>query len=368
MKNSSLILTAVLGLLSSARAGDLPGTAFALPPAGTVLRAGPGVDFPGVMTLDGTAVVRIGEARGTYREVFVPQGFAVYMHSDYVSVARATASVTVTGDRVNMRLLPSTEGLLPIGQLAEGTGPLLFLEQNGQWVRVLAPLATPLFAPDEALKASDDPLLATRWGEAFGTRESRRGAGMDAWRSTDPGWQRESALLERAEHLADMDVTRLDEAALLERRAEIARLRGQAGWAETQTALTRLDQDIDQVLSLRASAARAAEQIKGQPVPMAPEASVRRESKMLSLGFRYLGRGETVRRSGSVHKEGLDDAPVYTLHTTEGEILKLTAPTDVATLAALVGRRVELDGRKLYLATVSGPVLVIDRIVSYRPQ
>jgi hypothetical protein len=368
MKNTSLILTVTLSLLSSARAGDLPGTAYAAPPAGTVLRAGPGVDFPGVMTLDGTTVVRVGEARGTYREVFVPQGFAVYMHSDYVAVTRSTASVTVTGDRVNMRLLPSTEGLLPISQLAEGTGPLVFLEQAGEWVRVLAPLATPLFAPGEALQPSDDPALGARWSDALASREARRTSAMDAWRSTDPGWQREGALLERAERLADIDVTRLDEPALLERRAEIARLRGQATWAETQSALLKLDQDIDQVLALRASAARAAEQIKGEPVPVAPEAAVRRESKMLSLGFRFLGRGETVRRAGSVHKEGLDDAPVYTLHTTEGEILKLTAPNDVATLAALVGRRVELDGRKLYLATVSGPVLVIDRIVSYRPQ
>ena len=368
MKNSSLILTAVLALCSTLRAGDLPGTAYAQPPAGTVLRAGPGVDFPGVMTLDGSAVVRLGEARGTSREVFVPQGFAVWMHSDYVAVTRSTASVTVTGDRVNMRLLPSTEGLLPIAQLAEGTGPLVFLEQSGEWVRVLAPLATPLFAPEDVLVPSDDPSFGARWSEALATREARRGAATDAWRSTDPGWQRESALLERAETLADIDVTRLDETALLDRRGEIARLRGQATWAETQSALLKLDQDIDQVLSLRASASRAAEQIRDQPITLAPDASVKRESKMLSLGFRYLGRGETVRRSGSVHREGIEDAPVYTLHTTEGEILKLTAPNDVATLAALVGRRVELDGRKLYLTTVSGPVLVIDKIISYKPQ
>ena len=49
------------------------------------------------------------------------------------------------------------------------------------------------------------------------------------------------------------------------------------------------------------------------------------------------------------------------------EILKLTAPAEVATLQALVGRQAELDGRKLYLATVTGPVLVVDKVLSYKP-
>jgi hypothetical protein len=364
---TSLILSVVLACLSPAAAGDLPGSAWAVPAAGTVLRAGPGVDFPGVVTLDGDAVVRLGEARGTSREVFVAQGFAIYMHSDYVSVNRASATVTVTGDRVNMRLLPSTEGLLPLGQLPEGAGPLVLLEQAGDWVRVLAPVTTPLYAPAEALSPADEPTLPDRWLAAEGTREARRQAAVSSWRASDPGWQREAALLERAERLADVDVTRLEEAALSERRAEIAKLRQQATWAETQSALLKLDQDIDAVLALRASAHKAAEQVKDAPVAATADAGLRRESKMLSLGFRYSGRGESVRRAGSVHREGLEDAPIYTLHTTEGEILKLTAPQDVATLQALVGRRVELDGRKLYLATVAGPVLVIDRVVSYRP-
>jgi len=363
---TSLILSVMTLLPLAASAGDLPGTGFALPPSGTVLRAGPGVDFTGVLTLEGEAVVRVGELRGTYREVFVPQGFAVYMHGDYVSVNRAVATVTVTGDRVNMRLLPSTEGLLPIGQLKEGTGPLEFLDQSGDWVRVLAPLTTPLYAPDEVLKVSTEDALPGRWEAALATRDARRQQSVNTWRANDPGWQREAALLDRAEQLADRDVTRLDEPALAERRAEIARLRAEATWAETQAALLKLDQDIDQVLMLRASAQRAADQVKGAPVASGDSVQ-RRESKMLALGFRYSGRGEAGRRAGSVHREGSDDAPIFTLHTTEGEILKLTAPTDIATLPALVGRHVELDGRKLFLVTVAGPVFVVDRIVSYKP-
>src|SRR6187549_3987222 len=97
---TSLILSVVLCCLPAARAGDLPGTAYALPPAGTVLRAGPGVDFPGVLTLDGDSVVRVGELRGASREVFVPQGFAVYINSDYATITPSSATVAVTGDRV----------------------------------------------------------------------------------------------------------------------------------------------------------------------------------------------------------------------------------------------------------------------------
>jgi hypothetical protein len=364
---TSLILGVVLCCLPAARAGDLPGTAYALPPEGTVLRAGPSPNHPGVLTLDGSAVVRVGELVGSFREVFVAQGFPVFMHSDYVAVTPSSATVDVTGDHVNLRLLPSTEGLVPIGQLSEGCEPLVFLEQSGEWVRVLAPVDKALYAPDEALKPEASAELADRWETALAERETRRAASMEAWRSADPSWQREAVLLDRTERLADVDVTRLDETALTDRRAEIARLRSQATWAETQTALAKLDQDIDQVLTLRSSASKVAEQSRTQPFEFTADGAARRESRMLALGFRYLGRGESVRRAGSVHREGLEDAPVFTLHTTEGEVLKLTAPADVATLQALVGRQVEFDGRKLFLATVMGPVLVVDKIVAYKP-
>ena len=362
---TSLILSVAALVSSLLHAGDLPGSGYAVPPAGTVLRAGPGVDFTGVVTLPADAVVRLGELKGAYREVFVPDGFAVYLHADYVAVNRGAATVTVTGDRVNMRLLPSTEGLLPIAQLKEGSGPLVYLEAAGSWVRVIAPLDVPLYAPDEGLKAGSESELGTRWNRAWGTRESRRQSAVSAWRATDPTWQREAALLERAEALADTDVTRLDEPTLAARRAEIGKLRSEATWSETQAALLKLDQDIDAVLSLRVSAQKAAEQVKAAPVPTSDDVA-KREARMLALGFRYSGRGEAGKRIGSVHREGSDESPIFTLHTTEGEILKLTAPQDVATLPALVGRHVELDGRKLYLVTVAGPVFVVDKIVSYK--
>ena len=85
----------------------------------------------------------------------------------------------------------------------------------------------------------------------------------------------------------------------------------------------------------------------------------------LTASGEFAGRGDSVMRKGSVHREGGQDTPVYTLHSTDGEILKLTAPIEVATLAALAGKHVELNGRRLFLTTVSGPVLVIDEVVSY---
>jgi len=97
-------------------------------------------------------------------------------------------------------------------------------------------------------------------------------------------------------------------------------------------------------------------------------ATQKTESHLLALGFRFRGKGDSVSRSGSVHKEGVEGAPVYTLHGKDGEILKLTAAPEVATLEALVGKVVELDGRRLFLTTVEGPVLVIDKVVSYRPR
>ena len=60
--------------------------------------------------------------------------------------------------------------------------------------------------------------------------------------------------------------------------------------------------------------------------------------------------------------DGPAAAPVYTLRSSDGEVLKLTAPADVAKLAELTGKRVQIDGRRLFLALVDGPVLVIDRV------
>jgi hypothetical protein len=89
---------------------------------------------------------------------------------------------------------------------------------------------------------------------------------------------------------------------------------------------------------------------------------LQRESRLLLLGFRYKGKGTPVTREGVVQADGPAAAPVYTLRGTDGEILKLTAPADVTKLPELTGKRVQIDGRRLFLALVDGPVLVVDRV------
>jgi len=121
-------------------ANDLPGESFLQPPQGTVLRSGPSPDYPGVLTLDGTTVVRAGTARGVYRQIFVSGGFPVYLHEDYVTVHPEDAQVSIIANRVNMRLLPALEGNIPVGQLDAGQGPVDLLGTEGEWVRVLAPV------------------------------------------------------------------------------------------------------------------------------------------------------------------------------------------------------------------------------------
>jgi hypothetical protein len=343
---------------------ELPGKTFSRPVAGTVLRAGPGANFPGAVTLDGTMVVRVGALQGLYREVFVPQGYPVYMHGDYMAVTPADGTARVAGDRVNMRLLPSTEGLLPVGQLARNTGPLVVLDQAGGWVRVLSPLTTPLFAPQEALAEFEDAAGArSRWWTQYSERERRRLMSVEAWRAMDPTWKSESDFTDQTERLADTDISLLDDGALAERRARIEHLADQTTSAETHSVLVQLGSEVDRTREARARAERAVDAVKRQQEMY--DAALRREAKMLSLGFRFAGRGDSMVRKGSVHREGTEQAPVYTLHSTEGEILKLTAPAEVATLAALSGKHVELSGRRLFLTTVSGPVLVIDEVLSY---
>jgi hypothetical protein len=338
---NAMLLTVFLALPSAVVgqvADGLPGDAYSRPAEGTVLRAGPGIDFPGVLTLDGATVVRTGALAGTYREVFVPQGYAVYMHGDYLELNEADATVTVTGDRVNMRLLPSADGLLPIASLGKGTGPLVLLGRTGDWVRLLAPLAAPLYAAD---------------GE------------VGSIGAADPAWQREAELLQRVEELADTDVAQLPPEELAQRRKALAEIADEAAWTGTRQAAETIRQELESAERLRTATERAADVVKRQVELDA--LSAQREARMLALGLRFTGRGEAVTRRGSLHREWVVDAPIYTLHTTDGEILKLTAAPEVATLPALVGKQVELAGRKLFLTPVRGPVLVIDRVVSYRP-
>src|SRR5262245_24162132 len=63
---------------AAAQVDSLPGNAYSIPAKGVALHTDANQDFPQVMSLDGQTVVRTGAVKGIFREVFVPQGFAVY--------------------------------------------------------------------------------------------------------------------------------------------------------------------------------------------------------------------------------------------------------------------------------------------------
>lgn len=343
-----------------AQVDTAPGSAHAIPAKGVALHSDAGQDFPEVIALDGQTVVRIGEMKGMYREVYVPQGFAVYMHRDYLQLDEPEGTATVVGDRVNMRLLPSTDGLPTVGQLRRGTGPLVVLEQAGEWVRVLAPVQVPLFALDTEVPATNDATAAERWRALTATRETRRQAAIEAFRRADPAWQRETEVMAKVEALSQVDATKLAPAALAERRAQLDSLAGEAQSTQTQAAIESLRRELDSVHALRATAGSATEKV--EQAETGPDAMSRRESRLLQLGFRYRGKGMPIQEEGVVQASGLAAAPVYTLRTSNGEVLKLTAAADIAKLPDLVGKRVQVDGRRLFLALIDGPVLVIDRV------
>ena len=350
----------------AAQVDSMPGSAYSIPAKGVALHSDAGQDFPQVFSLDGQTVVRIGAVKGIYREVFVPQGFAVYMHRDYLQVDPSDGTATVTGDRVNMRLLPSTDGLLPIGQLSRPTGPLVVLEQAGDWVRILAPVQVPLYALDTEVPATGDGNAAERWKALYAARDSRRAGTADAVRKADPEWLKEQELLGRVEALAQVDITTLTPKALAQRRAELDEIAGETHWTQTHSAIESLRREIDSVHALRVAADGSASKVaQAQTGPIgstAPDELMRRESRLLLLGFRYKGKGLPVTREGVINADGPAAAPVYTIRGSDGELLKLTAPTEVAKLAELTGKRVTLDGRRLFLGPVEGPVLVIDRV------
>jgi hypothetical protein len=177
---SFVLVSQVLSQALVAQVESLPGNAYSIPAKGVTLHSDAGQDFPAVFSLEGQSVVRIGALKGVYREVFVPQGFAVYMHRDYLQLDDSDGTATVTGDRVNMRLLPGTDGAPTVGQLSRPTGPLVILpEPAGDWVRLVAPVQVPLYALDTEVPTPPPPSAgarSTRHARRAGSRRLRPGA------------------------------------------------------------------------------------------------------------------------------------------------------------------------------------------------
>ncbi len=361
-----LLVLPVAGV--AAPVSDLPGEAFAIPAGPVVLRSGPSANHPGVLTLDDKDVVRVASSDGTsgsgYTRVFVPQGFPVYLHGDYVHVDREQQVVTVSGSRLNVRLLPATVGLLPLGQLTDDVQRLQLLDEEEDWVRVLAPVGLALYAPADQLPEAPASVASGRWTEAFGTRELRRAAAVAAHVATDPARLRDRRYEERIAVLRATVLTDLSDTQLSSRETTLSDLAREVGRPDLADAVQRMR---EAVLSERQRRQAALANLAEQERERAREAAnLVREANALDYGLRFLGKGDALTVQGLVSRRVSQDgeATVYSIQEgAAGRLYKLSAAKEIANLETLVGKRVELAGRSLALVNVDGPVLIVDEVV-----
>jgi len=354
-------MTAFLVLLLSVSV-PAPPDAYARPADGTVLRLGPGDAFAGVLELDSGAILGLGEVAGTYREVHLPQGFPIYVHEDYAAVDETRANVAITGERVNARVLPTTAGNAPVGQLGHEDDDLVLLGVEGRWVRVLAPERLPLYVHEEDLTTTEVAAGEVLWAQAAEAREARRAWMLAALRANDETWRQESAWRDEVAWLAGQPLATVPDEELRQRLLRLRQIGEVAGWDETRRAVEQAAAAVDELLAQRLATARRVEEVEAQQLEQ--QGLREREARFLGLGLLFRGRGEAIQRTGTVVEQTVSpDAALYVLQTSRGERFKLTAPINRPRLADLVGRRVELAGRRLELAAVEGPVLVVDRVI-----
>lgn len=342
-----------------------PGRDFAVLGEDVVLRAGPTENHVGVLSLPEGSLLRVGEERGAFREVFVPQGFPVYLHGDFARVDRDQGQVQVLGQRVNTRLLPSTIGLLPVGQVGSDDGALDLLDVEGDWVRVVAPAGLPLYARREHLMWSGDRDGAAEWRAAHAQRARNRERRLALARAGDPNWLALHDLELELGWLAAGEARGLGDAELDRRRARLAELQqraarlpgGETGAQQAADLLARVEAEHQRREGL---AAAAAERVREQA---ALEARLEAEARALDMGLRFLGRGDPVDIQGVVTRASSSTSEAEVFSISDGVRSYKLSAGDVAELAELVGRTVVLRGRSLSLVSVDGPVLIIDEVL-----
>ena len=360
----ALILTLQLALPFQ----DLPGDAFARPLAPIVLRSGSSSNHPGALMLDEGAIVRISEAAGSnrasYVKVYVPQGYPVYVHSDFSQVDRSLRKVVVEGTRLNMRLLPATVGLIPVGQLDEGAHELQLLDEEGGWVRVLAPANLPLHARRDEFEVVSSSLAAVDWEQQAMTREQRRRREIEAFNATDPVRIRERELEVRLSNLSATALSDQSDLALESRSVALEALAAEASRRDLAAAVENLQRELSSEVSRRKVALATLTEIERQRVRDAT--ALVREARSLDFGLRFLGKGDPMKFEGLVMRQTSEDkeATVYSIQGPAGRTFKLSASKDVADLRKLFGKRVILKGRSLSLVNVQGPVFIVDSVVS----
>lgn len=342
--------------------------AYARPAEGTVLRVGPGDGFAGVLEVSADAVLRLGEVRGAYREVFVAEGFPIYLHEDYVEIDETQARVAVIGDRVNARALPTTVGNDPVGHVGSEHDDLVLLGREGRWVRVVAPEDLPLHVAQDALLTTEVAAGEALWERALEVRAAQRAWMLAAFQANDPTWRQETAWREEVEWLARQPLATAPDADLAQRRDRLRQIAADTAWKATREVAEGARAALERQLEQRAATAAPVALLPvAPPEPSTPAGQpdpLEREARFLGLGLLFQGRGVAIQRTGTVVQERVGpDVALYVLQTSDGERYKLTAPINRPRLADLVGKRVELGGRELELASVSGPVLVVDRVV-----
>jgi hypothetical protein len=331
-----------------------------------VLHAGPGANHPGVLELPAAAVLRRGATRGTFTEVTVPQGFPVYLHGDFAQIDRDEATAVATGSRVNLRLLPSTAGTVPVGQVGTDDGALVLLDEEGGWLRVLAPLDVTLYAPEASLGTAT-ARSASQWDIALRSREARRGSRSQAREFARPGWLDELRTQHEVEYLARRSLPGMTDLQLGEYLDELDSYAQRSASLDSRALITSLTVAAQSERQRRS--ANVAAVVRQREASEAKQQALELEARTLSVGLEFRGKGEDVTITGLVSRlaTGSAQLSIYSISDARGRRYKLSAPRDVADLATLVEKNVTLRGRSLQLANVSGSVLIIDQVNDIRP-
>ncbi len=137
------------------------------------LLSGPSTNYKKVkQAASGSLLEIIGEKSGYFR-VRVPDGFYCYIHTDYI-IFNEEMLGTVTGNKVNLRSIPSTKGDYPIFQVNSGE-TLRVWERSGEWIKVDAPPEAYLYV----LKTEVTPVAET--AEIQDELAQQRARGRRAW-------------------------------------------------------------------------------------------------------------------------------------------------------------------------------------------
>jgi len=137
------------------------------------LWSGPSTNYKKIKEAAAGSLLEIIGEKGDYFRVRVPDGFPCFVHTDFI-IFNEEMLGTVTGNRVNLRSIPSTKGDYPIFQVNSGT-TLRVWERSGKWVKVEAPPEAYVYV----LKSEVTPVPET--AEILDEIARQRALGRRAW-------------------------------------------------------------------------------------------------------------------------------------------------------------------------------------------